>query len=369
MNHFRIDPEVAEVFKMGLFYLCGRDKQNRPVYVIKPNRIKLAKLKSAVFIKSFITYSQMVRQHCFKEYHVENWIMLMDLEKKSVFDFSFKSLSLVLKSTNLFFGGCVHKIFMLNPSSFFSFSFKIVEKMLDKSTRQKINMLKPKEYPKMWQYIDAAQIPEEFGGQKLDVGVYWPPVMMKKDNEIPHIDVSKNVFFDESSSFPRISDGKLGQIQESKSGQRLGFQKQTIKNSVVTEGVDSKAPEILERDQVGKGQSPNMVTNFDVFLEENNSNRGPRFIPQVPKFRPSAKHTQQNRVSDCQSTQSLNTVLSSVLIEGQSKKSFTKSYSKSLGSRSTLYKTGAKTGSTGNFDVPSDLSDNRTISLVPFWKQ
>ena len=68
----------------------------------------------------------------------------MDLEKKSVFDFSFKSLSLILKSTDLFLGGCMHKLFMLNPSSFFSFSFKVVEKMLDKSTREKIYMLKPK---------------------------------------------------------------------------------------------------------------------------------------------------------------------------------------------------------------------------------
>ena len=356
---------------MGLFYLCGRDKKNRPVYVIKPNRIKLAKLKSALFIRSFITYTQIVRQHCFKEYHIENWIMLMDLEKKSVFDFSFRSLSMILKSTDLFFGGCLHKMFMLNPSSFFSFSFKIVEKMLDKSTRQKINMLKPKEYQKMWQFIDAAQIPEEFGGQKVDTKVYWPPVMMKKDNEIPHIDVSKNVFFDESSSFPRISNGKFSQIRECKTSQQLKFQKRTIKNSVVTGEFISKAPETLQNDQVGDDQFQEMamVTNFDVFLEENNSNRGPRFIPHAPRFRPSEKHTQQDRMSDCRSTQSLNTVLNSVLIEDQSMISFNKSYWKSVGSQSTLQKNGARTGSTGNFDVPSVLSDNRTTSLVPFWKQ
>ena len=166
MGYFKIDSDVMGIFKMGLFYLCGRDKQNRPVVVIKPSKTKKAKPKDELFLRSYIIYSQMIRQHCFKKFHVENWVLLMDLDRKSVFDFSFKTLSLILKSTNLFFGGTLHKLILLNPSSFFSFSFKIVEKMMDKSTRKKINMLKPKDYCKMWEFIDVDQIPEEFGGQK-----------------------------------------------------------------------------------------------------------------------------------------------------------------------------------------------------------
>lgn len=402
MSFFRIDPGVIEVFKMGLFYLCGRDKANRPVYVVKPNKIKKSKIKNELFIRSFIIYSQMIRQYCFREYKIENWIMLMDLEKKSVFDFSFKSLSLILKSTDLFLGACMHKLFMLNPSSFFSFSFKVIEKMLDKSTRQKIYMLKPKDYPKMFEFIAPTEITEEYGGSKRDGGVYWPPVLMKKDNEIGGIDVSRNVFCDSRASYMCRSLGRQSEIRESK-GENEGV----VKSKRVVRGVrglkvGDTSIHNAKMERVGlTGDEIETVIDFNVFLEENNGVQsapsGPRFILTPNQAKPAPLRTSSGRLmlpshftkpegnykskrdkhgSNMTRTRDSSSfmsgigdrkVLNSVLIEDQSIISFRRSYMRSVSSLGDGKK--GKTGSTAELEGGSEIGGNRIMSVVPFWKQ
>jgi hypothetical protein len=138
------------------------------------------KIPDKLFQRALIIYSQMIRQYCFRDYHIENWIMIIDLDKRSITDFPFKELKMLINTTSLFFGGCLHRMFLLNPTNFFHFTFKIVEKIMDPETRVKIQMLKKNAYKKMFEQgeILESELVEEFGGTKEDKGVYWPPVMM-----------------------------------------------------------------------------------------------------------------------------------------------------------------------------------------------
>ena len=203
-DNFRICPEVEGIFKLGLFYICGRDREHRPIFVMKPSKLKKQKIPDELFRRALIVYCQMIRQHCFRDYHVENWTMIIDLAKRSITEFPFKELKLLINTTSLFFGGCLHKMFMLNPSGLFMFTFKIVEKIMDPETRVKIYMLKRGSFGKMFSEggIDPDQMVQEFGGNKVDPDCNWPPVMLQQEGvevdykieEPKNLETEKNIF-------------------------------------------------------------------------------------------------------------------------------------------------------------------------------
>jgi hypothetical protein len=131
--------------------------------------------------------------------------MIIDLDKRSITEFPFKELKMLISTTSLFFGGCLHKMYLLNPTTLFLFTFKIIEKIMDPETRVKINMLKKKSFDKMFEngQIDPCELTEEFGGTKVDNENYWPPVMMKlpdfeKKSNVKNIFMKKNSFEQES---------------------------------------------------------------------------------------------------------------------------------------------------------------------------
>lgn len=80
------------------------------------------------------------------------------------------------------------------------FTFKIIEKIMDPETRVKINMLKEKNFGKMFENnaISPDELTQEYGGNKVDPESYWPPIMMKLPDSA-YESSEQNIFVDMNS--------------------------------------------------------------------------------------------------------------------------------------------------------------------------
>jgi CRAL/TRIO domain len=71
------------------------------------------------------------------------------------------------------FCGCLEKLFILNPSSSLSFSWKMISALGDPDSMAKISFRKPKEYVKMQEKIPANQLEQQYGGTIPDLKRFW----------------------------------------------------------------------------------------------------------------------------------------------------------------------------------------------------
>lgn len=259
--NFEITPEIERVFQLGLFYLCGRDEHQRPILVVKPSKIKDHAVDDSLFRRALIVFSQIIRQHCFRLYHPENWVMIIDLDKRSITDFPFRQLKMLITTTSLFFAGCLHKMYLLNPSGFFLFTFKIVERVMDAETRPKLQALKLATFVENFEKngLSPNEIPVEFGGLKRDEGCYWPPVLMN----VPRSESPFNIFQVQNSALLE----QESVIRESKS-EPVVFPRRP--SQVISERENLRIGEPGPKEPEENSQGPITVVDFDVFLESNN---------------------------------------------------------------------------------------------------
>lgn len=252
------------MFRLGLFYLCGRDEHQRPILVVKPSKIKKHAVDDALFRRALVVYSQIIRQHCFRQYHPENWVMIIDLDKRSLTEFPFKQLKLLITCTSLFFAGCLHKMYLLNPTNFFLLTFKIIEKVMDAETRPKLQMMKLAAFTQSFEKngLSPDEIPTEFGGLKQDLEQYWPPVLMTRPGPEP----PRNIFEVHNSNVQE----QESVIRESKT-QPVVFPRSIGKLSAGNAPLRRVRAERRE-DEEGEQESRDQITvvDFDVFLESNN---------------------------------------------------------------------------------------------------
>ena len=67
----------------------------------------------------------------FVDNKIENWIIIIDVKERGIFDLPLKGLGVIINVMQFNFSGCLEKMFILNPSFGLNTSWSIIEKMID----------------------------------------------------------------------------------------------------------------------------------------------------------------------------------------------------------------------------------------------
>lgn len=89
-------------------------------------------------------FLETVKKHMFVGGKVENWRFVIDTREKGVFDLPLKALGMIIDVMQVNFGGCLEKLYILNPSFGLSTMWSVIEKMIDEEAAAKIKFLKKK---------------------------------------------------------------------------------------------------------------------------------------------------------------------------------------------------------------------------------
>jgi len=207
-------------------FTIGHDKKFRPVIYVYPAQVKDNELE--LFADSVAFFLLVVVKHLMRNYFIENWIIVVDLEKRGFTNFPFKALQAMVKVSSLVFSGRLHRMYMLNPSFMFWGLWKILSKFINEDTAAQISILKKDSFADIFADIPKEQLIEKYGGTMKEPETPFPLITTFTENETPQInqkELQDDNFVDDSpapksnySTFQSRMVSSMEQIFHSKHG-------------------------------------------------------------------------------------------------------------------------------------------------------
>ena len=81
----------------------------------------------------------------FVDYHIENWIMVIDTGGLGVFGLPMKGLKLIVGGMQVNYCATMDKMYILNPSFGLSSAWSVIKGFIDPESLEKISVFKKKE--------------------------------------------------------------------------------------------------------------------------------------------------------------------------------------------------------------------------------
>ncbi len=165
----------------------------------------------------------MVEKYLLRDYYIENWIIILDLDKKGFMSFPFKAIQATISVTSLVFAGRMHSLYMLNPTFMFYGLWKLISNFLPPDVLAKIQILKKNGFGKLLEIISKDQLLEKYGGTMIEQKQTFPMRTTFTPDEKPimaELDISENNFIplEDSSLFNEPLISGSGKKQVSKIG-------------------------------------------------------------------------------------------------------------------------------------------------------
>ena len=171
----QIDDKSRVLLENGFIYVHGRDKNLRPVVVLNVLKLNLKETPEEL-TKSVSVILDMVRAYMFRPYHIENWVMIIDLGNKGVFSLPINALKQIIGSMATNYCATLEKMFILNPPWIVKQAWNMIEGFMDPETAAKIRILDKKEFAQITEQVPAQYLEKKFGGLQEDISSgYWPP--------------------------------------------------------------------------------------------------------------------------------------------------------------------------------------------------
>lgn len=186
IERFTYTKEIMAFLQKRPIFTIGHDKKFRPVIYVYPAQVKDNELE--LFADSVAFFLLVVVKHLLRNYFIENWIIVMDLEKRGFTNFPFKALQAMVKVSSLVFSGRLHKMYMLNPSFMFWGLWKILSKFVNEDTAAQISILKKESFSEIFVDIPKEQLIERYGGTMKEPETPFPLISTFTEDERPHID-------------------------------------------------------------------------------------------------------------------------------------------------------------------------------------
>jgi len=162
IQNFTFTKEIEKYLQKNVVFSVGHDKKFRPILYLYPSKVKENELE--LFRQSFSFYCLLVVNFLMRDYHIENWVIIIDLEKKGFLNFPFKAIQATINVTSLVFAGRMHKMFLVNPTFVFHGLWKLISKFQHPDVLAKIQLLKKNNFDQLLESISKNQLLEQYGG-------------------------------------------------------------------------------------------------------------------------------------------------------------------------------------------------------------
>jgi len=124
-------------------------------------------------IRALCVLQDMIKKYMFVNYHIENWVFIIDTGNMGLFDLPINGLKLIIQTMSLNYCACMDKTYILNPSFGLKTSWSIVSAMMDQESVEKITMLKKDKFNKIFEKIPEECLEKKYGGKLPNLTVFW----------------------------------------------------------------------------------------------------------------------------------------------------------------------------------------------------
>ena len=225
-QNFTLTREIDTYLKNKPLFSIGHDKKFRPIIYVYPSRILEKDLD--IFKETCCFYMLAIQRYLMNNYFIENWVIILDLEKRGITNTPYKMLKALISSTSLIFSGRMHKMFILNPSFLFNGIWKLISKFLHPDTNAKIQFLKKSSFQELQQYIDRNQLLEAYGGVVKEPESPLPFQPLFKATEVPSLTAEDKV---DNNYIPSEAALQKPKLQEIKTRLLNGFEIAELKQN------------------------------------------------------------------------------------------------------------------------------------------
>ncbi|EAR95968.2 CRAL TRIO domain protein (macronuclear) [Tetrahymena thermophila SB210] len=171
-----LDQFSTNFLMSGNVYLCGRDKQLRPVIYMDCQNLNLKTHGADQITQAMCVFLEMIKKYMMVPGKVENWIFIIDTREKGIFSLPLKALGVIIDAMQVNFGGCLERLYILNPSFGLKNIWSVIEKMIDEEAASKIKFLDKKQLSQMQNDIEPRYLQKKYQGQLDDLTQFWPPI-------------------------------------------------------------------------------------------------------------------------------------------------------------------------------------------------
>ncbi|KAF8675584.1 hypothetical protein HU200_047653 [Digitaria exilis] len=155
----------------------GVDKQGRPVYIERLGKVEPNKLMQITTVDRYMKYHVQEFERAFRDRfpacsiaakrHIDSTTTILDVDGVGLKNFSKTArdmLSRMQKIDSDYYPETLHQMFVVNAGSGFKLLWSSVKGFLDPKTASKIHVLGTKFQNRLFEVIDASQLPEFLGG-------------------------------------------------------------------------------------------------------------------------------------------------------------------------------------------------------------
>lgn len=186
MDNFDLDAKGKEFLKNKVIFTIGHDHMFRPIVYLAPKKVKAKDMH--LFEECVCFFYLAIQQELFKEYFIENYILIIDIEGMGFLNFPFKALRSLIDSTSLKFSGRLHKLIFLNPTFMFNGFWKIVKAFLHPESLERISFIANDKLKDLLKIIDKSQLIEKYGGTMKEPETVFPIRTTFTEASIPNFE-------------------------------------------------------------------------------------------------------------------------------------------------------------------------------------
>lgn len=114
-------------------------------------------------------------QYMMVPYHVENWVVIIDVKELSIFGLPQKVLKSISVITALHYPGFMEKLYVVNSSRSLDILWKVITIIVDPDILEKTVVMKKKDMNKMTSILTPECLEKKYGGTLEDIREFWPP--------------------------------------------------------------------------------------------------------------------------------------------------------------------------------------------------
>ena len=169
---------AESLLNSGCIYIHGRDHRYRPLIILNAERFDLDTYNAQDY-SLLLCY---ILEYCIKNLmipgHIENWIIITDLNNKSLSSLPISELKSIIKILQDNFRCRMIVNYVVNAPRTLKFIWNIVKGFVETHTVNKIRILREGQPKEMKQHFALSQIEKKYGGTAEDlIDTFWPPTL------------------------------------------------------------------------------------------------------------------------------------------------------------------------------------------------
>lgn len=170
--------KVEKLLNSGAIYIHGRDHRYRPLIVLNAGRLDLQVYSIEDYTNLLCYVLEFASTKLMIKGHIENWIIITDLNNKSLTNLPLSELKQIISVLQNNFRCRMIVNYIVNAPRTLSFIWGILKKFVEPHTVNKIRIVRESKPAEMRTHFSSGQYEEKYGGSCENItDNFWPPVL------------------------------------------------------------------------------------------------------------------------------------------------------------------------------------------------